>query len=350
MRAPELYKLSYLDINGDTGAWDAFVLNKAKSNVFQLSAWGRAVCNSMGHDPYYIFVEKEGSIVGLLPLIHVKSRLFGNSLVSVAFAVGGGPLFDDAEVLTLLDNEAKKIADNLGVSAMEYRQISRTHQDWPVKSETYSVFRKELSSDNEENMLAIPRKQRAMVRKGIKFGLKYEIDDDVERLYHLYATSVRNLGTPVFPKNLFKALNQEYGDDCENLIICTEDGEAISAVMSFYFKDEIIPYYGGGGLSARKYAANDFMYWSVMEHAVDSRAVKVFDFGRSKNGTGAFSFKKNWGFEPTPLEYEYYLREGDDIPEVNPLNPKYQLMIKTWRKLPLPIANFLGPIISRSLG
>ncbi len=345
-----MYQLYYLNINGEYEPWDAYILEHEKSNVFQLTAWGRAVCNSMGHDPYYIYVQKEGAIVGVLPLIHVKSKLFGNSLVSVAFAVGGGPLYDNQEVLKLLDEEAKKIADNIGVSALEYRQMERSHTDWPLKAETYSTFRKELSSDNEENMLAIPRKQRAMVRKGIKLGLKYEIDDNVDRLYHLYATSVRNLGTPVFPKALFQGLKQEFGGNCENLIICTDKGEAISAVMSFYFKDEIIPYYGGGGVLARKYAANDFMYWSVMEHAVSSRGSKIFDFGRSKNGTGAFSFKKNWGFEPTPLEYEYYLREGNEIPEVNPLNPKYQLMIKTWRKLPLSVANFLGPFISRSLG
>lgn len=345
-----MYQLNYLDVNEDCDAWDAYVLGQEKSNVFQLTAWGRAICNSMGHDPYYIYVEKDGAIVGLLPLIHVKSRLFGNSLVSVAFAVDGGPLYDSLEILQILDDEAKKIADKLGVSAMEYRQTERSHQDWPVKAETYSTFRKILSGDNDENMLAIPRKQRAMVRKGIKFGLKYEIDESVDRLYHLYATSVRNLGTPVFPKALFGALKKEFGNDCENLIVCTQDGDAISAVMSFYFKDEIVPYYGGGGISARKYAANDFMYWSVMEHAVNKRNVKLFDFGRSKNGTGAFSFKKNWGFEPTPLEYEYYLREGDEIPEINPLNPKYQLMIKTWRKLPLPVANKLGPLISKSLG
>ncbi len=345
-----MYRLSQLDIFGSCEAWDNYVQEHEASNVFQLTAWGRAVCKSMGHDPYYLYVTKDESVVGILPLIHVKSALFGNSLVSVAFAVGGGPLFDEPEVLELLDEEAKKIADKIGVSAMEYRQIERSHQDWPVKAETYSTFRKELSADNEENMLAIPRKQRAMVRKGIKFGLRYEIDETVDRLYHLYATSVRNLGTPVFPKALFRALKEEYGDDCENLIVCTQEGDPISAVMSFYYKDEVIPYYGGGGLSARQYAANDYMYWSVMEHAVSARGTKLFDFGRSKNGTGAFSFKKNWGFEPTPLEYEYYLRDGDEIPEVNPLNPKYQLMIKTWRKLPLPIANFIGPFISKSLG
>ena len=339
-----------LDFDGDTNAWDNYVMENGGSSVFHLAGWGRSVNKSMGHDLYNLYAEKDGKVCGILPLTHIKSKLFGNSLVSVAFSVGGGPLFDDEETLAALDVEAKKIADSLGVEAMEYRQINKCHSDWPLKAETYSTFRKELSSDNEENMLAIPRKQRAMVRKGIKFELCYEIDTDINRFFHLYSTSVRNLGTPVFPKALFKALKNEFGEDCEILTVTTSEGEAISSVMSFYFKEEIIPYYGGGGLSARNYAANDFMYWSLMEHAVTERGVRIFDFGRSKNGTGAFSFKKNWGFEATPLEYEYYLRSGDEIPEVNPLNPKYQLMIKTWRKLPLGIANTIGPFISKSLG
>ncbi|MEZ5758731.1 MAG: FemAB family PEP-CTERM system-associated protein [Emcibacteraceae bacterium] len=343
-------EIKRLNILAGCTDWDRYVMMHDHGSVFHLSAWGRSVHKSMGHDYYYLYAEKDGAICGILPLIHIKSRLFGNSLVSVAFSVGGGPLFDDAETLKLLDAYAKKIADDLAVDAMEYRQVQRCHDDWPIKAETYSTFRKNLSADNEENMLAIPRKQRAMVRKGINFGLTYEIDETVDRLYHLYSTSVRNLGTPVFPIALFKALKDEFKDDCEILTVCSPEGKAISSVMSFYFKNEIIPYYGGGGVDARTYAANDFMYWSVMEHAVSARGVTLFDFGRSKNGTGAFSFKKNWGFDPTPLEYEYYLREGDDIPEVNPLNPKYQLMIKTWQKLPLPVANFVGPFIARSLG
>ncbi|MBL4603910.1 MAG: FemAB family PEP-CTERM system-associated protein [Emcibacteraceae bacterium] len=345
-----MIEIKRIDVAADCSAWDKYVLEHSSSSVFHMSGWGRSVHKSMGHDVYYLYAQKDGEICGILPLTHIKSRLFGNSLVSVAFSVGGGPLFDNQEALDKLDNEAKRIADELGVSAMEYRQMKRCHENWPIKAETYSTFRKELSADNEENMLAIPRKQRAMVRKGIKFGLTYDIDDNVDRLFHLYSTSVRNLGTPVFPKSLFKALKNEFKEDCEILTVSAPDGEAISSVMSFYFKNEIVPYYGGGGFSARSYAANDFMYWSVMEHAVSARGATLFDFGRSKNGTGAFSFKKNWGFEPTALEYEYYLREGDDIPEINPLNPKYQLMIKTWRKLPLPVANFLGPFIAKSLG
>lgn len=345
-----MIKVKCLEIYGDCLNWDQYIENNTKASVFHLSAWGRSVHKSMKHNLYYLYAEKEDTICGILPLIHIKSKLFGNSLVSVPFSVGGGPLYDDLEALNALDEEAIKIAENLGVEVMEYRQIKKCHSDWPLKADTYSTFRKKLSPDNEENMLSIPRKQRAMVRKGINAGLTYQIDENVDRLYHLYATSVRNLGTPVFPKSLFKELKAEFKNDCEILTVCSPEGEAISSVMSFYFKDEIVPYYGGGGVLARAYAANDFMYWSVLEHAVSERGVTLFDFGRSKNGTGAYNFKKNWGFEPTPLEYEYYLRETDHIPDINPLNPKYQLMIKIWQKLPLPVANFIGPFIAKSLG
>lgn len=345
-----MIKVKCLKIYGDCRNWDQYVENNDKASVFHLSAWGRSVHKSMKHDLYYLYAENEGEICGILPLIHIKSKLFGNSLISVAFSVGGGPLYDDIEALNALDAEAIKIADQLGVDVMEYRQINKTHTDWPIKEQTYSTFRKKLSADNEENILAIPRKQRAMVRKGINFGLKYEIDENVDRLYHLYSVSVRNLGSPVFPKALFKELKAEFKNDCEILTVCSPEGDALSSVMSFYFKDEIVPYYGGGGISARAYAANDFMYWSVLEHGVSERGIKLFDFGRSKNGTGAYSFKKNWGFEPTPMEYEYYLKDGEDIPDINPLNPKYQLMIKIWSKLPLPVANFIGPMIAKSLG
>lgn len=343
-------KVKYLDINGNCSAWDQFVIKHEHSNVFQLSAWGRAVHNSMGHKLYYLYVEEDQEIKSILPLVHVKSMLFGNSLISTGFSIGGGPLFSDKKALQLMDDEAIKIANDIGADNIEYRQMNRCHEDWPVKLDTYSTFRKELSSDNEENMLSIPRKQRAMVRKGIKFGLTYEIDQEIDRLYHLYALSVRNLGTPVFPKSLFKELKNEYRDDCGILTVISPEGEAISSVMSFYFNGEVVPYFGGGGFSARKYAANDFMYWSLMEHSVEKHQCTLFDFGRSKNGTGAFNFKKNWGFAPVPLEYEYYLRDGGEIPEINPLNPKYQLMIKTWQKLPLPLANFIGPFVSKSLG
>ena len=343
-------QVKMLDIYGDCDKWDGYVKNHPDATVYHMSAWGRAVSKSMGHKCYYIYVEENDEICALVPLIHIKSVLFGNSLISVAFATGGGPIFDNQQALALLDEECRNLSHNLDVDFLECRNVDEVHDDWPSKKEMYSIFRKTLSSDNEENMLAIPRKQRAMVRKGIKFGLRAVVDDLPDRLFSMYSESLRNLGSPVFPKKLFYNLKQEYGENCEIVTIETEQGKAISSVMTFYFRDEVVPYYGGGTYEARGLAANDFMYWSLMERAVRVRHCRIFDFGRSKNGTGAFSFKKNWGFEAKPLNYEFILKNGGNMPDINPLNPKYQLMIKVWKKLPLSVANFIGPLISKSLG
>lgn len=198
-------------------------------------------------------------------------------------------------------------------------------------------------------MLAIPRKQRAMVRKGIKNELKAEIDRDVSRFFTLYADNVHRHGTPAMPRRYFQALLDEFGDAAEVLIVTGPQGEPLSGVLSFYFRDEVLPYYAGDAVAARDLAANDFKYWELMRRAC-GRGLKVFDYGRSKQGTGSYAFKKNWGFEPTPLHYEYCLYKREAVPQNNPSNAKYQLMIKAWRRLPLSVANWLGPHIVRSLG
>ena len=210
------------------------------------------------------------------------------------------------------------------------------------------TFRKAIGEDQDKELLAIPRKQRAMVRKGIKFGLDDEIDRDVARFYPLYAESVRNLGTPVLSRRYFECLKSVFKDSSEVLTISL-DGNPLSSVLSFFFRDEVLPYYGGGTGGARRYAANDFMYWAVMRRACEA-GIKVFDFGRSKTGTGSYSFKKHWGFTPEALYYEHALLRLDEIPQINPLNPKYALMIAAWKRLPLQVANTVGPLLARELG
>jgi FemAB-related protein (PEP-CTERM system-associated) len=246
-----------------------------------------------------------------------------------------------------LDRRAQELAAELNVGHLEYRNLQPRHADWAGK-DIYVTFRKEILPDPEQNMLAIPKKQRAMVRKGIKLGLQTCIDDDVERLFTAYSTSVHRLGTPVFPKKYFELLKSVFADDCEVQTI-THQGRIISSVLSFYFRDEVLPYYGGGMPEARAVAGNDFMYWELMRRACE-RGCKVFDFGRSKVGTGAFDFKKNWGFAPQRLHYEYQLHRASQVPDNNPLSPKFQLFIKMWRHLPLPVANGLGPFIVKNLG
>jgi FemAB-related protein (PEP-CTERM system-associated) len=197
-------------------------------------------------------------------------------------------------------------------------------------------------------MKAIPRKQRAMVRKGIERGLTNTVDRDVDRLHKIYAESVRNLGTPVFSARYFRILAEVFAENMDVLTVFDQD-RAVAAVLNFYHKDEVLPYYGGGTTAARAVAANDMMYWEVMRHAA-GRDCRVFDFGRSKAGTGAFAFKKNWGFVPQKLMHRFRLKPGAEIPDHNPLNPKYRAFIAGWKRLPLPIANRLGPIIVRGVG
>jgi FemAB-related protein (PEP-CTERM system-associated) len=334
---------------GDERRWDDFIFACPDATFFHRAGWRRVIEESFGHKTYYLTAERDGRIVGVLPLTHVTSPLFGSGLVSNAFCVYGGPAVSEPAALAALDARAKEILQSTKAGHLEYRNRRKLHEDWPSKADLYATFRRALDVDPDKNLKAIPRKQRAVVRKTLdEKALRIEIDGDPDRLYHLYATSVRNLGTPVFPRRYFRALAREFGGDCDVMTVLA-GSNAIGGVMNFYFRDEVLPYYAGGTPDARKYGAHDYMYWEVMQRAV-ARGCRLFDFGRSKAGTGAFSFKKNWGFAPEFLPYEFQLPPGASIPDNNPLNPKYKLFIAAWKRLPLPLANAIGPHIARGLG
>lgn len=333
---------------GEERDWDEYVRAAPRGTFFHLAGWRRVIERAFGHATYYLAARQDGRIVGVLPLTHVKSRFFGNALIANAFCVYGGPLAGSEAALSALDAEALRIMGQLRARYLEYRTIVPLHQDWPRKAELYVTFHRPLAATAEANLKAIPRKQRAMVRKGIASGLRSEIDDDVGRLHHAYAESVRNLGTPVFSKSYFRVLKEEFQDSAD-IVTVVHGGTVLASVLNFYFKDEVLPYYGGGTAAARTLAANDFMYWEVMRRAVE-RGCRVFDFGRSKVGTGSYDFKRFWGFEPTPLVYEYRLSAGAEIPDVNPLNPKYRLFAQAWRRMPLGLSKLLGPMIVRNIG
>jgi len=328
--------------------WEVFVHAQPQATFFHRAAWQEILQGVFGHPTFFLFAERNGVIEGILPLAQVKSWLFGNALVSLPFCVYGGVVASHPEAATALEAEAERLARELEVDHLEYRNLEPRHPDWP-RQDLYVTFRKEILPDEEANMLAIPRKQRAMVRKGIKHGLRAEIDPDTERFFKLYADNVRRHGTPALPKRYFDRLCETFGKDCEILTVLDAGGMPVSSVLSFYFRDEVLPYYAGDDMRARELAANDFKYWELMRHAC-ARGLKIFDYGRSKVGAGSYAFKKNWGFEPRPLHYEYLLYKRDAIPQNNPNNPKYRLMIATWRRLPLWLTNRLGPLIVRNLG
>jgi FemAB-related protein (PEP-CTERM system-associated) len=333
---------------GDERQWDEFVLTHPAGTFFHLSGWKRVIERAFRHRAYYLLAERAGIVSGVLPLVHVKSLLFGSSLISNAFAVRGGPIATDSGSLDALEREAVRLMKTLAVPVLELRDYSANRADWPSKSNLYAIFRRPLAPTAEQNLKAIPRKQRAMVRKGIANGLRSEVDDGVDRLYRVYAESVHNLGTPVFAKSYFHILKEEFSG-CSDVVTVTQNRTAVASVLNFYFRDEVLPYYGGGVREARALAANDFMYWEVMRRASE-RGYRVFDFGRSKVGTGSYAFKCNWGFKPTPLTYQFRLAPGRSVPELNPLNPKLALFVAAWKRLPLRLATGLGPLIVRGIG
>lgn len=337
----------------DLARWDAFVASCPHATFFHRFHWRRVLQEAFGHTPWYLLAEdmNEGQpaqIVGVLPLAQVRSRLFGNKLASLPFCVYGGIAASSDDAAQALRSTACILAQQLDVDALELRNMHPSGSGWPVKDLYYS-FRKPISADHEANLKAIPARQRAMVRKGIAAGLVSEEVAGSKRLYRVYAESVRNLGTPVFGRRYLDLLRETFADDCRVLMI-RQGNEDVAGVMSFYFKGEVLPYYGGSIARARRIkGCNDFMYWELMRRSADE-GYASFDFGRSKRDTGHFSFKRNWGFEPQALAYEYYLVAADQMPDVNPSNPRYRMLVDTWRRLPLPVANLLGPPLARSLG
>ena len=333
--------------SGDDGRWDAFVNDAPQATFFHLAAWRGILEHALGHRCHYLYVERGGVITGVLPLVEIRSRLFGHALISTPFCVYGGVVACDSDSEVRLIKAATALADQLRVDYLELRNRELRSPAWPVKG-LYVSFRKVIHQDHDENLKAIPRKQRAMVRKGISAGLEAHHDGSIAEFYRVYAESVRNLGTPVLSRNYYMTLQQTFGEDCEVTVV-THQGQPVAAVMSFYFRDEVHPYYGGSVACGRDLAANDFMYWAVMQRAVE-RGARQFDYGRSKQGSGSYHFKKHWGFEPQPLPYAYYLVRAKEIPNISPDNSKYGLFIKAWKQLPLPVSCAVGPWLARDLG
>jgi FemAB-related protein (PEP-CTERM system-associated) len=332
----------------DGERWDAFVERAADATFFHCAGWRQILERCFGHRTHYLFAERGEEVVGVLPLAEVRSLLFGHALVSLPFCAVAGAVATDPAALKALHEAAEKLGQRLGAAHLELRNPVAQQPSWP-QQKLYASFRKALDPDVEKNLLAIPRKQRAMVRKGIKNGLTSRIEPGMDTFFALYADNVHRHGTPPLPKRYFEALRATFGDAVEVMTVCDSSDNPVSGVLSFYFRDQVLPYYAGDFTAARDLAANDFKYWELMRRSCE-RGIRLFDFGRSKHGTGPYDFKKNWGFEPVPMAYEYRLYRRDRIPENNPLNPKYRALIALWRHLPIGVANALGPHLVKSLG
>ncbi|MFZ1831110.1 MAG: FemAB family XrtA/PEP-CTERM system-associated protein [Candidatus Competibacteraceae bacterium] len=328
--------------------WDAFVMACPEATFFHRAGWKRIIDDIFGHPTFFLYAESAGCIHGVLPLAQVKSRLFGHALVALPFCSYGGVAALNIEAAHALEQRAIEIAEHLGVDHLEMRNLVERHADWPAQN-LYFTFRKPLIQGLDDAMRVIPVKRRNMVRKGLKLGLTHTIETPLDAFFDLYAQNVHQHGTPALPKRYFAKILEIFGQDCEILTVLDEQQHPVSTIMTFYFRDEAMAYYAGETPSARDFAANDYKYWALLTRAKE-RGSRLFDFGRGKQGTGSYEFKKLWGFEPQPLHYEYRLFRSREIPQNNPMNPKYRAMIALWKRLPISVCNWLGPYLVRSLG
>ena len=327
---------------------DGFV-NEQRGSLFHRTAWLKAVAAGTGHGACGLIAEQLGVITGWLPLTEVRSLLFGKTLVSSGFGVGGGILADSDEVTQVLALSAQDHAKRYGFASVELRGGAMP-DGWRTWDDRHCGFERDLAAADEAELLAIPRKARAEVRKALQNELTVSTGrgrGDLAAHYAVYSESVRNLGTPVFPKKLFSAMLDAFPDSSDILTV-SSGGAPISSVLSFYHNGAVLPFWGGGSFAARGAHANELMYYQLMLHA-RRRGMVRFDFGRSKTGSGPFKFKKNWGFDPQPLTYGEWTAPGAQARDIDPTSDAYSRKIDLWKRLPLPIANTIGPLIARDL-
>jgi FemAB-related protein (PEP-CTERM system-associated) len=337
----------------DAERWDQYVKRAPEATFCHQSGWIRVIEETWSHRAHCLFAERDGEIAGVLPLVHVESRLFGSMLVSTPNAAYGGAVADETSIYHALIEAAQRLAKDLEVDYLELRDRGSTEdgsqQEDFHRQDLYVAFECGITADEESLMKSFPRDIRRMIRQGPRHGLSAELgrEELLDDFYEVYAVSVRNLGTPVFPKKLFAGFLRRFANECDILIV-RQAGSVAGGVMNFYFRDVVMPYFGGAYPQFYRTGINNFMYWELMRSAA-ARGYRTFDFGRSKRGTGSYEFKRGWGMREQALPYRYFLVRGREMPNLNPTNPKFRLMIEAWKRLPLSVTKIVGPLIVRHL-
>lgn len=337
--------------------WDEYVKRAAGGTFCHLSGWQRVIESAWQHRNHSLYAERDGRIVGVLPLFYVSRRWFGSLLLSTPNAVYGGVVADDASARQALLTQAKQLAEEWQVDFLELRNTPQlhaaaghdAHQGFQPQDQLYATFEQPLTPDEDALLKGFPRDIRRMIRQGPKHGLTAEVQraDALDDFYEVYAYCLRKLGTPVFPKQLFAEFLRVFPDNADILVI-RQDNKFAAAVLSFYFNDTVLPYYAGAYPEFYRTGINNFMYAELMRRSA-ARGYTRFDFGRSKRGTGAYEFKRGWNMQERALPYQFYLVNAQRMPQLNPANPKFKWLIETWKRLPLALTKWIGPPIVKYL-
>jgi FemAB-related protein (PEP-CTERM system-associated) len=327
--------------------WDAYVEAHPGGTLFHMSSWMEAVQATFGHQTLYLCASRRARCCGVLPLCCVRSRLGGTMLVSVPYAVYGGPLVDDAEAAQTLLDAAREWMARLGADWLDLRTVSAIHADLPVDTR-YVTFRRELPQRPGDVLGWLPRKARAAARNARdKHRLTAEFDDShLHEVWHLYCRSMRRLASLNYPYRFFKELIERTpGRHLVSLI--HHEGAPVAGLVTFLHRGTALPYFVGADDRRSVPGLHNFIYLTAMERAVEFGCC-VFDFGRSRHdNTGCVDFKRFQGFEPTVMEYQRLAAPGRPAPDLTPTNPRFRLARRIWPRLPLTLTRPLGAWVSR---
>lgn len=338
-----------VDTCQDPKAWDRYVESHSNACNYHRWGWQQVIRDTFGHEAHYLCARSQGgSIRGVLPLFSIRSRLFGNSLVSVPFFTYGGVLTDSQEASDALMREASEIAQQQNAARVELRQGTELASDWQHVSSKVTMGIA-LPSTTEELWKRFSTGLRNKIRKGQKsaFRVEWSGAEGVKDFYSVFAANMRNLGTPVYPRKWFDAICRSFPGQVHTMSLWEGQRVVAAAFLSSYRETLELPW-SASLPDTRKSYSHYMLYWTFMEWAIQ-KGFRRLDLGRCTKGSGTYEFKRHWVCEERPLQWYYWLAPGAALPETRPDNPRYHFAIEMWKRLPLVIANQLGPRIVRAL-
>jgi FemAB-related protein (PEP-CTERM system-associated) len=328
--------------------WDAFVDMHPAATFYHLSGWKRVIEKCFGHRTFYLQTLEKGRISGILPIVRLRSLLFGSLFCSMPFLNFGGICAESVEAEAALVEAARGVLEEYNGDYLELRHLTKTRQGLPAKTHKVSMTLS-LDSDPERLWKDFKSKHRTTIRRAEKHGLIIKSGgmDLLPDFYRIICIGWHDLGTPIYPYRFFKNIVEEF-DNAVEIFVVYYQGQPIASAFNGRFKDTVEGMWTYGLREYIKLQTNSYLYWKMIEKACLD-GFKHYHLGRSTNDSGAIDFKKKWNAFPTQLYWEYILGRKNELPELTVENPKYQLARKAWQKLPLAATRIVGPLLSRSI-
>jgi serine/alanine adding enzyme len=328
-------------------AWTEYVGRHSRATGYHDWAWRTVFVRAFGCEPIYLSARRGERIVGVLPMVFLDSWLFGRSLISLPYLNYGGVIADDAAAERVLFEQALDIARQKRCRHVELRHVEQHFGDLPCKRHKVTMLLPlQASAPMWE---ALDRKVRNQVRKAQKSELTYASGGSelLDQFYAVFARNMRDLGTPVYARRFFEEILTAFPERARVHVVSLK-ATPVAAGFTFETRGTVeIPW----ASSVRDFNAlcpNHLLYWSILASAAD-RGCATFDFGRSTPNEGTYRFKEQWGAQAVPLHWEYGLVDRETLPDTGPTNPKFQLAVSVWKKLPLAVATRVGPFIVRAI-